>query len=435
MGRNEAMSSVSPTLSRSASTLLDRALLALWFASDAQRTGRRTGEIPHWGRLSRPIVTRLSYDVPCHLKGNACVTETVIDAAKYWVGFSRVPYIGPSRISRLIAHFGSLERAWSAPVLDLRRVLDERSLDSLLKIRATFSPDTEMERLEREGIGVVTRVDAAYPALLAEIPAPPPVLYTLGTLLPEDGVAVGIVGTRRMTAYGREMAQVLGRDLAAAGVTVVSGLARGVDGVAHEAAIQAGGRTIAVLGSGVRNIYPPEHRKLAAQIAEQGVVLSDFAPDTQPDGPNFPARNRIISGLSLGVVVVEAPERSGALITVDFAADQGRDVFVVPGNVLSSRSAGCNRLLRDGARPVRSAEDILEDLNLLRRSEQAAVQQALPLDDDERRVLAVLTADPRHIDDVAALANVPIAQAGAVLLTLELKGNVRNAGAQHYARR
>ena len=190
-----------------------------------------------------------------------------------------------------------------------------------------------------------------------------------------------------------------------------------------------------MLGSGVRNIYPPEHRNLAAQIAEQGVILSDFAPDTQPDGPNFPARNRIISGLSLGVVVVEAPERSGALITVDFAADQGRDVFVVPGNVLSSRSAGCNQLLRDGARPVRSAEDVLEDLNLLRRSEQAAVQQALPLDDDERRVLAVLTADPQHIDDVAALANMPIAQAGAVLLTLELKGNVSNAGVQHYARR
>lgn len=361
--------------------------------------------------------------------------DTVTDAAKYWVAFSRVPYIGPSRINRLTAHFGSLERAWHAPGPELRRVLDERSSESLLKVRTSFSPDDEMERLARDGIGVMSRGDAAYPALLAEIPAPPPVLYTLGALLPEDGTAVGIVGTRRMTTYGREMAQTLGRDLAAAGVTVVSGLARGVDGVAHEAALRAGGRTIAVLGSGVRNIYPPEHRKLAAQIAEQGVVLSDFAPDTQPDGPNFPARNRIISGLSLGVVVVEAPERSGALITVDFAADQGRDVFVVPGNVLSSRSAGCNRLLRDGARAVRSAEDVLEDLNLVRRKEQAAVQQALPLDDDERRVLAVLTAEPQHIDDVAALANLPIAQAGAVLLTLELKGNVRNAGAQHYARR
>jgi DNA processing protein len=362
------------------------------------------------------------------------VTDT-LDAAKYWVAFSRVPYIGPSRINRLMARFGSLEQAWRASTGELRSVLDDRSSESLIKVRSTYSPDDEMARLQRDGINVVTRVDDSYPALLAEIPAPPPVLYTLGTLRPEDATAVGIVGTRRMTAYGREMAKQIGHDLAAAGVTIVSGLARGVDGIAHEAALEAGGRTIAVLGSGVRNIYPPEHRKLAARIAESGVVLSDFHPDTQPDGPNFPARNRIISGLSLGVVVVEAPERSGALITVDFAADQGRDVFVVPGNVLSSRSAGCNRLLRDGARPVRSADDVLEDLNLGRRKEQVAIQQALPIDDNERRIMAVVTADPLHIDDIAALANLPISQVGAVLLTLELKGSVRNAGAQHYSRR
>jgi DNA processing protein len=362
------------------------------------------------------------------------VTDT-LDAAKYWVAFSRVPFIGPSRINRLIARFGSLEQAWRASVADLRSVLDERSSDSLIKVRSTFSPDDEMARLRRDGINVVTRANGAYPALLAEIPAPPPVLYTLGTLQPEDATAVGIVGTRRMTTYGRDMAKLLGHDLAAADVTIVSGLARGVDGIAHEAALEAGGRTIAVLGSGVRNIYPPEHRKLAARIAESGVVLSDFHPDAQPDGPNFPARNRIISGLSLGVIVVEAPERSGALITVDFAADQGRDVFVVPGSVLSSRSAGCNQLLRDGARPVRSADDVLEDLNLGRRKVQVAMQQALPLDDNERRILAVVTADPQHIDDIAALANLPISQAGAVLLTLELKGSVRNAGAQHYSRR
>lgn len=362
------------------------------------------------------------------------MTDT-LDATKYWVAFSRVPFIGPSRINRLVARFGSLEQAWRASSADLRSVLDERSSESLIKVRSTYSPDDEMARLQRDGINVVTRADDAYPALLAEIPAPPPVLYTLGTLQPADATAVGIVGTRRMTAYGREMARMIGHDLAAGGVTIVSGLARGVDGIAHEAALEASGRTIAVLGSGVRNIYPPEHRKLASRIAESGAVLSDFHPDTQPDGPNFPARNRIISGLSLGVVVIEAPERSGALITVDFAADQGRDVFVVPGNVLSSRSAGCNQLLRDGARPVRSADDVLEDLNLGRRKEQVAVQQALPIDDNERRVLAVVTADPQHIDDIAALANLPISQVGAVLLTLELKGSVRNAGAQHYSRR
>jgi DNA processing protein len=179
---------------------------------------------------------------------------------------------------------------------------------------------------------------------------------------------------------------------------------------------------------------PWEHRRLAAEIVEHGALLSDDAPDRPPDGPNFPARNRIISGLSLGTIVVEAPERSGALITADFAADQGRDVFVVPGSVLSPNSAGCHRLLRDGARPVTCADDVLEDLNLDRRQEQVAVQQALPLEDDERRLLALLTADPQHIDELAAAAIQPIAQIAALLLTMELKGLVRNAGAQHYAR-
>lgn len=386
-------------------------------------------------RLSSPV-ERCPPTEPIYLaRGTALAIAIDETVSKYWVAFSRVPFIGPSRINRLNAHFGDLARAWAASSSELRRVLDERSAESLLKARASFSPDDEMARLQRDGITVLTRIDPAYPALLAEIPAPPPVLYVLGSLVPTDATAVSIVGTRRMTPYGREVTDRLAGDLAGAGVTIVSGLARGVDGVAHEAALRAGGRTIAVLGSGVMNIYPPEHRKLAARIVEQGAIISDYAPDQQPDGPNFPARNRIISGLSLGVVVVEAPEKSGALITVDFAADQGRDVFVVPGSVLSAKSDGCNRLLRDGARPIRGAEDVLEDLNLARRQEQVAVQQALPLDDDERRLLAVLTAEPQHIDDLAAAANLPIAQAGALLLTLELKGNVRNVGAQHYARR
>jgi DNA processing protein len=226
----------------------------------------------------------------------------------------------------------------------------------------------------------------------------------------------------------------LAGELAAAGVTIVSGLARGIDGIAHQAALRSGGRTIAVLGSGPDIIYPDEHRHLAEQIAEQGAVISDYPPGTKPDAKNFPPRNRIISGLALGVVIVEAPTKSGALITADFAADQGREVFVVPGSVLAAASAGCLRLLRDGARPVTSAEDVLEDLNLARRQEQAMVQQALPLDEDERRVLALLTGEPQHIDELAEASNVPIAQAGALLVTLELKGLVRNAGAQHYAR-
>jgi DNA processing protein len=365
-------------------------------------------------------------------KGERRVTEG--DGQKYWVGFDRVPFIGPVRIQRLLDRFEDLAAAWTASPGELATVLDERSVESLVRTRATLSLDREMERLERLGMKVATLGDAGYPRLLAEIPAPPPVLYYRGTLVPEDGMAVAIVGTRRSTAYGREVAGRLATELAEAGVTIVSGLARGIDGVAHRAAVKAGGRTLAVLGSGVNVIYPAEHANLAEEIAEHGAVVSDYAPDTKPDAVNFPPRNRIISGLSLGVVVVEAPNRSGALITCDFAADQGRDVFVVPGSVLSGASAGCNRLLRDGARAVTCAAEILEDLNLGQRREQTAVQQSLPVTDEERRLLALLTGEPQHIDELAVAAGLPIAQGSVFLSMMELKGLVRNVGAQHYVR-
>jgi DNA processing protein len=368
------------------------------------------------------------------LVADAVVDRGGADERKYWVGFHRVPYVGPARIRRLLDRFGSLEAAWSAVPGELRAVLDDRSLESLLRTRRELSLDDEMERIARFGIEVVTLSDPTYPRLLAEIPSPPPVLYVMGTLAIEDGTAVAIVGTRRATAYGRDVATRIATELAEAGVTVVSGLARGIDGVAHTAALRAGGRTLAVLGSGVNVVYPPEHRNLAAQIVERGALLSDYPLDTQPDAMNFPPRNRIISGLSLGLVIVEAPLRSGALITCDFAADQGREVFVVPGSVLGSASAGCNRLLRDGARPVTCAADILEDLNLGRAREQSAVQQSLPMTDDERRVLALVTAEPQHIDELAAAGNLAITHASALLAMMELKGLVRNVGAQHYVR-
>ena len=355
--------------------------------------------------------------------------------AKYWVAFSHAKFVGPAKIARLVDRFGDLGEAWSAPAATLRAVLDERAAESVLKVRAEFDPDRVWERMERTGIDALCLTDSRYPGLLKEIPAPPPVLYVRGELTPEDATAVGVVGTRKATAAGREMATGLAEGLAAAGVAVVSGLARGIDAVAHQAALAAGGRTIAVLGSGPDVIYPPEHRHLAERIVASGAIVSDYPPGRPPDAPNFPARNRIISGLALGVVIVEAPERSGALITADFAADQGRDVFVVPGSPLAAASAGSNRLLRDGARAVLSADDVLADLRLVRRSEEATVQQALPLDDEERRVLSVLSAEPRHIDEVALLANLPVATVGGHLVVLELKGLARNAGALFYARR
>jgi DNA processing protein len=336
-------------------------------------------------------------------------------------------------LQRLLDTFGSLERAWRAPAEELRKCLEQRSLSALLETRPKIDLPKIMASIERSDTRVTISSEDGYPVLLREIAAPPPVLYYRGELLETDATAVAIVGTRRVTQYGREMTIRIASELARAGVTIVSGLARGVDGIAHQAALDAGGRTIAVLGSGVNRMYPPEHRILAARIAEQGAVVSDYLPDTPPDAMNFPPRNRIISGLSLGVVVIEAPDRSGALITVDFAADHGRDVFAVPGPVTASNSSGCNRILREGARLVRAAEDVLEDLQI-NRHRPVAVQQALALGDDERRLLAVMTSEPQHIDDLALLCESTVAEVSGRLMMLELQGVVRNAGAQHYAR-
>ena len=228
------------------------------------------------------------------------------------VALSQVTHIGPVRLGRLRDHFGSLSDAWNAPEATLRQVLDERACRAVLAARQRFSPTEVTGNIARTGIAFATVLDDDYPRILREIPGPPPVLYFRGTLPAQDDPTVAIVGTRRATAYGREATARIASNLAAAGVTIVSGLAKGIDGFAHRAALDAGGRTIAVLASGVDVIYPPEHRQLAERIEESGALVSDYPPGTKPDAPNFPARNRIISGLSLATVVVEAPSRSGA---------------------------------------------------------------------------------------------------------------------------
>ncbi len=355
---------------------------------------------------------------------------------RYWIAFRLAEVASTNRLHALIDTFGSLEAAWKADAARLRSVLGgrERTLANVIRTRETLDLDRAIDHLDRAGVSVVTVADDGYPRLLREIAAPPPVLFYRGELRETDAHAVAIVGTRRATAYGRDLAVSIAKGLAEAGVTVVSGLATGIDGHAHRAALDAGGRTFAVLGSGIHDIYPREHAALAKRVAEQGALISDNLPDAKPDRWNFPARNRIISGLSLGVVVVEAPEKSGALITVDFAADQGRDVFAVPGLATSSTSAGCLRILRDGARLVRNADDVLEDLRLRSHAEPTETQQPLVLDDDERRVLNVLTSEPQHIDDVVEACGLGLPQVSGLLLTLELQQLVRNVGAHFYVR-
>lgn len=353
----------------------------------------------------------------------------------WWLAMKQVPHIGPGRFRVLLERFGSIESAWHASIHELRGALDARSLDELLPLRERLNVAELYEKSTRAGVSVFCWQDEEYPALLREIPAPPPILYCRGKLQQTDDVAVAIVGTRRATAYGRELTWRIAYDLAQAGVTIVSGLALGVDGVAHRAALEAGGRTIAVLGSGIDVIYPGSHRDLAHRISEQGAVVTDYAPGTKPDRFNFPPRNRIISGLSLGVVVIEAPDRSGALLTVNFAAEQGRDAFAVPGPVGASASEGCLRIIREGATMVRSAEDILEDLHI-RRSQAAPepVQATLPISDADRRLLAVLTSQPQHIDDIAEKMARSVPEVSGHLMMLELQGMARSTGAGYYIR-
>ncbi len=352
---------------------------------------------------------------------------------RYWLGFNLVRGIGPARVRRLLDHFGDLGAAWEAGAAELQRAgLDRRSVESLLSARSQIDLDRVLARVKTAGAQVLTWESPTYPRNLLNIAAPPPVLFVKGALEPEDDWAVALVGTRRATAYGREVARELATRLAASGVTVVSGLARGIDAVAHRAALDAGGRTIAVLGCGVDQVYPPEHRDLAEAIARSGAVVSDYPLGTPPDAVNFPPRNRLISGLSRGVVIVEAGADSGALITADFAAEQGREVFAVPGNINQRSSLGPNRLIQQGARMVLSAADILEELNLTLVSERNEARAALPADATEQRVLEQLSNGPAHIDDLGVQLALPIAQLSGTLALMELKGLVRQIGGMTY---
>ena len=257
-------------------------------------------------------------------------------------------------------------------------------------------------------------------------------LYLRGSLTPADEWSVAVVGTRRATVYGKEATRLIAGELARAGVTVISGLARGIDTVAHQAALDAGGRTIAVLGSGVDVTYPAENRRLMQRIIKEGAVLSEYALGRPPEAGNFPPRNRVISGLSLGAVVVEAGRRSGALITADYAVEQGRDVFAVPGNIFNRNSQGCNRLIQQGAKLILRVEDILEELNLTMVAQQLELRAVVPENETESLVLGFLSGDPLHVDELVRRTALPISEVSSTLALMELKGMVRQVGGMNY---
>lgn len=357
----------------------------------------------------------------------------MMDAKAYWVGFNLIKGIGSVKTRLLLEKFETLENAWKASAQELLSIgLSEKLVSNFVSKRKQLDLDAVWTKIEEKGIEVLTWEDQNYPGKLLEIDQPPPVLYTRGKINSEDDWAIAIVGTRRMTVYGRQVTQDLGTILAAKGVTVVSGLARGIDSIAHTAALDSGGRTLAVLGCGVDIIYPPENRKLYERIVESGAVISEYPPGTMPESSNFPPRNRIISGLSQATVVVEAGETSGALITASFAANQGREVFVVPGNILAPQSMGCNRLIRDGARILLNPNDVLETLNLGAVGEYKQARLLIPGNEVEAIMLKMLENEPLNIDEIQMRSGLPADKVSASLVMMELKGMVKQMDGMSY---
>jgi DNA processing protein len=352
---------------------------------------------------------------------------------KYWVGFNSIPGIGRVRLTQLENYFGSLENAWKASPGELKRAgLDSAALRAINQWRPRVAPEAEMEKLERHGVKVFTCNDPDYPSRLKEIYDYPPVLYIRGSLLTEDEWCLAVVGTRRASVYGKQVTEEMVTDLAQSKITIVSGLAKGIDTVAHQSALAAGGRSIAVFACGLDIVYPSENARLARSIIEQGALISEYPLGTRPRAENFPRRNRILSGLSLGVLVTEAGETSGALITAHMALEQNREVFAIPGSILSPASRGTNHLIQEGAKLVRDYTDILEELNLTAVARQIEMREILPESDTESLLLKQLSAEPTHIDEVCRSSKLPAATVSSTLAMMELKGLVKQVGTMNY---
>ncbi len=346
---------------------------------------------------------------------------------------SLIPGVGPRTRMALLERFGTARAALAAAYHEL---LETPGVGPKLAQKITVADheidaEAEIALCREHGIDILTEADADYPRPLREIHDPPGVLFVRGKLKPGDALAVGIVGTRHGTQYGLRQAERLAGGLARAGLTIVSGLARGIDAAAHRGALAAGGRTIAVLAGGVMNIYPPEHDKLAEEVVMQGALLSESPPHAQPLAGAFPQRNRIISGLSLGVIVVEAAQRSGALITARHAMEQGRDVFAVPGNVDGRALRGCHQLIRDGARLIESADDVLEELGPLveaaPRDDGRVIHHPaeLLLNESEQQVLSAIGGEATPIDQIIADTRLPVSQVLSTISVLEMRRLIR----------
>jgi len=355
------------------------------------------------------------------------------DQLRFLMGFTYVPGIGRVKLSLLQSYFGDLQSAWMAPIDELQSAgLDAKAAKSLVATRASISLDDELRRLERLNVKVLSADDPLFPPRLREVYDCPILIYVRGTLRREDECAVAVVGTRHPSVYGRQAAEEITKELARNRVAVVSGLAAGIDAVAHRASLDAGGRTIAVTGCGLDMVYPSSHVALARGIMEHGALVSEFPLGTRPKAEHFPQRNRIISGMSLGVLVVEAGEESGALLTAHRALEQNRDVFAIPGSIFSPLSAGTNYLIQPGAKLIRNCEDVLEELNLNMVPHQLEMRDLVAPTDTEAQVLMHLTKEATHIDALCRISGLPTPTVTSTLAMLELKGLARQVGGMNY---
>ncbi|HEX3034315.1 MAG TPA: DNA-processing protein DprA [Thermodesulfobacteriota bacterium] len=350
---------------------------------------------------------------------------------KYWIALRMVNGVGDVLFRNLLAKLHSPKNIFQAKLSELGKVegIGERTAQTIKEFSDWSKAEEEARKVKKAGFNLVLITDSNYPKNLFNTYNPPPFLYVQGDILPQDCIAVAIVGTRVPDRYGRFVAAKIAEELAERGITIVSGMARGIDSVAHASALKRGGRTIAVLGSGLGVIYPPENKKLYEEISKKGAIVSEFPLGTAPDAVNFPRRNRIISGLSLGVVVVQASDKSGSLITASFALEQNREVFAVPGNIGTKLSRGTNSLIKQGAKLVESVEDIVNEIEALRRlGEGSHIDKrasTLPeLSPDEKAIYSVLGSEPIHIDEIIKLSGLDSAKALSALLSLELNGLV-----------
>jgi DNA processing protein len=358
-----------------------------------------------------------------------------IEELKYWLWWNRVPGIGPTRFYKLLEEYGSMLDAWRAPLQELEPIIGEKAMIGWKEIKNNWDPERELVKANHLGLRFYVYTEPDYPLLLKQIANPPPILYTAGGFEYGDDIAVSIVGTRTPTPAGAFNARELASDLTRQGLTIISGMARGIDSEAHKGALEAHGRTVAVLGCGLDIPYPPENETLMQSITEHGAVISEFPLGTEPLAKNFPARNRIISGLSLGVVVVEAAQDSGSLITANFALEQGREVFAVPGNIGNEGSKGPHKLIRQGAKLVETCQDILSELAIPQLS--ATEIDTVVFDsanEFEQKIVAVMSREPLHIDQIVRRSTLASAQVNSILVQLELKGVVKRFPGQMYLR-